>query len=157
MQCRETDQLHQECINVQWTYSLILVFHKIGGCAIAQAVSRWLPTAVEWVRAPSGHVGFVIDKVALGQVFSEYFGFPCQSSWVDPVGFHPPLIEIKKNHKIGTSLYHGLFENILCWHLAEKFLNCVDNLTAVKRVWFISVKKNHAWCGWVNNVFNFNF
>jgi hypothetical protein len=26
-----------------------------------------------------GYVGFVVDKVALGQVFSEYFGFPCQS------------------------------------------------------------------------------
>jgi hypothetical protein len=25
-----------------------------------------------------GHVGFVVDKVALEQVFSEYFGFPCQ-------------------------------------------------------------------------------
>jgi hypothetical protein len=24
-------------------------------------------------------VGFVVDKVALGQDFSEYFGFPCQS------------------------------------------------------------------------------
>jgi hypothetical protein len=24
-------------------------------------------------------VGFVVDKVTLGQVFSEYFGFPCQS------------------------------------------------------------------------------
>jgi hypothetical protein len=24
-------------------------------------------------------VGFVVDKVALGQVFSEYFNFPCQS------------------------------------------------------------------------------
>jgi hypothetical protein len=23
-------------------------------------------------------VGFVVDKVALGQVFSEYFGFYCQ-------------------------------------------------------------------------------
>jgi hypothetical protein len=23
-------------------------------------------------------VGFVVDKVALGQVFSENFGFPCQ-------------------------------------------------------------------------------
>jgi hypothetical protein len=23
-------------------------------------------------------VGFVVDKVALGQVFSEYFNFPCQ-------------------------------------------------------------------------------
>jgi hypothetical protein len=24
------------------------------------------------------HVGFVVDKVVLGQVFSEFFGFPCQ-------------------------------------------------------------------------------
>jgi hypothetical protein len=28
----------------------------------------------------SGQVGFVVDKVALGHVFSEYFDFPCQSS-----------------------------------------------------------------------------
>jgi hypothetical protein len=27
------------------------------------------------------HVGFVVDKAALGQVFSEYFGFPCQFSF----------------------------------------------------------------------------
>jgi hypothetical protein len=26
-------------------------------------------------------VGFVVDKVALGHVFSEYFGFPCQPSF----------------------------------------------------------------------------
>jgi hypothetical protein len=26
----------------------------------------------------SGYVAFVVDKVALGQVLSEYFGFPCQ-------------------------------------------------------------------------------
>jgi hypothetical protein len=25
------------------------------------------------------HVGFTVDKVALGQVFSEFFGFPCQN------------------------------------------------------------------------------
>jgi hypothetical protein len=26
------------------------------------------------------HVGFVMDKVALGQIFFQYFGFPCQFS-----------------------------------------------------------------------------
>jgi hypothetical protein len=26
-------------------------------------------------------MGFVVDKVALGQVFSQYFGFHCQSSF----------------------------------------------------------------------------
>jgi hypothetical protein len=29
-------------------------------------------------RPGFGQVGFVVDKVALGQVFSLYFGFPCQ-------------------------------------------------------------------------------
>jgi hypothetical protein len=70
-------------------------------------------------HARLGHVGFVMDKVALEQVFSEYFGFPCQSffhqilhhynhqghvqlaNWwpkcrVEPVGLHPTLIEIKQ-------------------------------------------------------------
>jgi hypothetical protein len=38
------------------------------GRAIAEAVCRWLPTRV-------------VDEVTLGQVFSKYFGFPCQSSF----------------------------------------------------------------------------
>jgi hypothetical protein len=45
------------------------------GRAIAQAVSCRLP----------GHVGFVVDKVALGQVSSEDFGFP------QPI-FIPPIV-----------------------------------------------------------------
>jgi hypothetical protein len=53
----------------------------INGRVVAQAVSRWLPTAAAQVRALSGHVGFVVDKAALGQVFFEYIGFPCQSSF----------------------------------------------------------------------------
>jgi hypothetical protein len=44
---------------------------------MTQAVSRRLPTAAARIRAGSGHVGFVVDKVALGQIFSEYFGFHC--------------------------------------------------------------------------------
>jgi hypothetical protein len=44
------------------------------GRAIAQAVSRWLPTAAAQVRSGVGQVGFVVDKVALGQaVFLEIF------------------------------------------------------------------------------------
>jgi hypothetical protein len=48
--------------------------------AIAQAVSRWLPTAAARVQTRVWSSGIVVDKVALGQVFSEYFSFPCQSS-----------------------------------------------------------------------------
>jgi hypothetical protein len=49
------------------------------GRAVAQAVSRWLPTAEARFRVRSACVGFAMDKAALGQGFSEYFGFPCES------------------------------------------------------------------------------
>jgi hypothetical protein len=39
----------------------------------------------------SGQVGSVVDKVALGQVFSEYFGFPCHSSLQQLLHNHPHL------------------------------------------------------------------
>jgi hypothetical protein len=38
--------------------------------------------------ASGQHVGFVVDKAALGQVFSEYFGFPCQSSFHQFIHHH---------------------------------------------------------------------
>jgi hypothetical protein len=38
----------------------------------------------------SGHVEFVVDKVAQGQVFSEYFGFPCQFSFHRMLYIHHP-------------------------------------------------------------------
>jgi hypothetical protein len=46
----------------------------------AVAVSRWLPIVATRVRVQAD-MGFVVDKEAMGQVFSEYFGFPCQSSF----------------------------------------------------------------------------
>jgi hypothetical protein len=54
------------------------------GRAIAEAVSRWLPTAATRVRARVWQVGFVVDKMASGQVFSEYFGFPCRPQFIPP-------------------------------------------------------------------------
>jgi hypothetical protein len=74
----------------------------------------------------SGQVRFVVDKVASGQVFSEYFGFPCHSfhqtlhphnhpgqvqyasEWptcpVDPIWTPPPTMQIK-NTRIMTDGY----------------------------------------------------
>jgi hypothetical protein len=43
----------------------------------------------------AGHVGFVVDKVALEQLFSEYFGFPCQFS------FHR-LLHIHNHHHLSS-------------------------------------------------------
>jgi hypothetical protein len=47
--------------------------------AIAEAGSCWLPTTAARVRVRFWQVGFVVDKVASGQVFWEYFGFLCQN------------------------------------------------------------------------------
>jgi hypothetical protein len=62
-----------------WLVAQFLNQLRYRGRAIAEAVSRWLPTAVARVRARVWHVGFVVDKVAWRQVFSEYFGFTCQN------------------------------------------------------------------------------
>jgi hypothetical protein len=61
-------------MNISYKYIVL-------GRAIVQAVSCWLPTAVAQIRARVWQVQFVVDRVALRQVFSEYFGFPCQSSF----------------------------------------------------------------------------
>jgi hypothetical protein len=43
-------------------------------------------------------VGFVVDKVALGQVFAEYFGFTClflfhQFVFTITITYHPGLVQ----------------------------------------------------------------
>jgi hypothetical protein len=47
------------------------------------------------VRAQVWQVGFVVDKVALGQVFSEHFGFPCQSSFHQILHHHNYLGQVQ--------------------------------------------------------------
>jgi hypothetical protein len=44
----------------------------------------YLAVRRRWFESRSGHVEFVVEKAALRQIFSEYFGFPCQI-------FHRPL------------------------------------------------------------------
>jgi hypothetical protein len=53
------------------------------GRAIAEAVSRWIPAATAWVHARAWQVGFVVVKVASGQVF-RVLRFP------PPKAFFPP-------------------------------------------------------------------
>jgi hypothetical protein len=42
-------------------------------------------------------VGFVVNKVALEQILTEYFGFPCQSHSTDCstliIIYHPGLVQ----------------------------------------------------------------
>jgi hypothetical protein len=53
-------------------------------------------------------VGFVLDKVALGQVFSEYFGFPCQSFSTNfstiTITYHPGLVQQASSGRSTQSL-----------------------------------------------------
>jgi hypothetical protein len=55
------------------------------------AVSRRLPSAAARIQSQSRHLGFVVDKVALGQVSSEYFSIPCQFSFhrLHDIQHHP--------------------------------------------------------------------
>jgi hypothetical protein len=56
---------------------------SLEGDNVAEAVSCGHPTQWPWLEPESGHVEFVVNRAALGQVFSEYFSFPCLS-------FHAP-------------------------------------------------------------------
>jgi hypothetical protein len=53
-------------------------FTREVGSAVVEAVTSF-PPQLPGFKTKSGHVGFVVDKVALGQVFSKYTGFSCQS------------------------------------------------------------------------------
>jgi hypothetical protein len=55
---------------------------------MAQAVSRLLATAAARVQARTGHVEFVVDKVALGQVFSSTSVSPANSHSIDCSHIH---------------------------------------------------------------------
>jgi hypothetical protein len=96
-----------------------LVTKSLGSRAVAQRLVAVLPPRRPGF-ATGQYVVFQVDKAALGQVFSEYFGFPCQASYhqflhhhnhpglaqqaywwpqcrTDPVGLHPPLHQFKEN------------------------------------------------------------
>jgi hypothetical protein len=60
-------------------HKLFVPKNQFQGCALAEAVSRWLPFTAARVRGWVWQVGFVVDKMASGQVFCEYFDFPCQN------------------------------------------------------------------------------
>jgi hypothetical protein len=62
--------------------SLCAVPHISEGRAIAQAVSRWLPG----FEPGSGHMGFVVDKAELGQVFFRVLRFSLPS--MPPIAPH---------------------------------------------------------------------
>jgi hypothetical protein len=65
-------------------------------------------------------VGFVVDKAALGQVFSEYFGFPCQS-------FHRILYY--HNHP-------GLTQKAIKWPQCRVDSDSTPHYANLKKIWW---------------------
>jgi hypothetical protein len=62
-------------------------------------------------------VGFVVDKVALGRIFSEYFGFPCQSSFHQILHHHNHPVQATIGQSMaavasGPSLCSAVIENM---------------------------------------------
>jgi hypothetical protein len=70
------------------------VDHSLPSSDEAKKDGSTLLQAHHWslFQARVWQVGFVMDKVASGQVFSEYFGFPCQNH-----SFHQ-LLHHHRNH-----------------------------------------------------------
>jgi hypothetical protein len=66
-------------------YVCMCVYVCMYVCAVAQAVSRRPLTAEAWFR--SRVMRFVVDKVALGQV------------WFSPVNFIPPVLHYSEKRK----------------------------------------------------------
>jgi hypothetical protein len=56
----------------------------------------------------SGHVGFVVDKVALDQVFSEYFGVSCQFSLHRLLHSHHPSSGVGTIGQLVADVPNGL-------------------------------------------------
>jgi hypothetical protein len=48
----------------------------------------WHPIAASWVRSQVGCVEFMVDKVAMEQIFSEYFGQACQFSFCQQLSLY---------------------------------------------------------------------
>jgi hypothetical protein len=95
---------------------------------MAQAVSRWALTAEARVRARVNPCGTCGGQSGTGQVFSEYFGFPCKY-------IIPPLLHINRSpphevcdcsdqaahyHNLGPKLRASLLTRHIGWKQKKK-------------------------------------
>jgi hypothetical protein len=71
-------------------------------------------------------MGFVVDKVALGQVFSEYFGSPCQFSFHRLLHTHHLLSGADTIGQLVADVPSGLSLNPH-WSFISHFMNIHSN------------------------------
>jgi hypothetical protein len=109
--------------------------------------------AAAWVRSRVWQVGFVVDKVASGQVFSKYFSFPCQKPFI------PPTSPSSPSQSSGADTQRFCDEQITrprspadCprssnWNITESFMEA-----AKAQNWAVEPQENNIW---VYRSFNF--
>jgi hypothetical protein len=88
--------------------------------AVAQAVRRWLPTAAARVQTRVWSCGILgWTRVALGQVFSENFGFPYQSTFHlllhNHLHYHPRLAQYARSVRSAKSLTTQIIKKKSRW------------------------------------------
>jgi hypothetical protein len=87
-------------------------------------------------------VGFVVDKAAMGQIFSAYSGFPCQAFHrLLHTHHHPGLVQYHKTAVASITLdpFHSTQERNKK-SAAER--SGVQLATQTLQIYFIYVKKN---------------
>jgi hypothetical protein len=93
---------------------------------LRQLVASFPPRQPRFEPGP-GHVGFVVDKAALRQVFSKYFGFPCQCT------FHQSLHTHHLSFRAGTigqtlaAVPNGL--SLTPWEVSTRLTNITSQMT----------------------------
>jgi hypothetical protein len=91
LQLLQANATYFNCINILVWISNARRNSFMAGRAIAQAVSRWVPTSAARVRARVWSCGICGGQNGAGAVFSEYFGSPCQSSFHQLLHSHPRI------------------------------------------------------------------
>jgi hypothetical protein len=109
---------------------------------MAQAVSRWPLTAEAGFAPGSIHVGFVVDKVALGQVFLRVLRF-------SPANIIPPLLHIRLSppHEVCDSSdeaehYHHLGNMLGASFLTRNFDWKQNKKESINRNWLMLFSLN---------------
>jgi hypothetical protein len=85
----------------------------------------------------SDHVEFLVDSVALGQVFSEYIGFPCQFSFHRLLHIHHHQFMTIRNSLL--LLFIALYAHFFNINLRNYSCNCICILLIMCGLSFVVV------------------
>jgi hypothetical protein len=101
--CTDKQSIPVKCTFVQPAQRTSINFYIGVDCALAVAVTASFSTWQPGISPQSVPVIYLVDKVALGQIFSKYFGFSCQMPFHKTL--HVCIIWAPSNEQIPVSAY----------------------------------------------------